>query len=178
MEIKYLESLLLESRIIFISGEINEALANYAIAGLLLLDAQSQEKPINLYINCYGGGAYEGLAIYDVMRLVKAPVDTYCVGKACSMAAWLLAAGKKGKRFATSNSYIMIHQGRAGMVGTTEDVRVEAEHTIDLQERMIKILAKHTGQSEERVCDDIRHNLWLNPEQAKDYGIIDEILEV
>lgn len=176
-------SRLLKDRIIFVGdpeGAISTASANTIIAQLLYLDAEDSEKDINLYINSPGGLVTAGLAVYDTMQFVKAPISTICIGMAMSFGALLLAAGTKGKRFALPNSRIMIHQPLilgGGITGQATDIDIENREMQENKNRLIKILAKHTGQSEERIRRDTERNFYLSAEEAKEYGIIDGILE-
>ena len=168
-------SRLLRERIIFIGDMIEDTMANLIIAQLLFLESEDPEKDIYLYINSPGGIVTSGLAIYDTMQYVKAPVSTICVGQAASMAAVLLAAGAKGKRYALPNSRIMIHQGSGGFRGNTPDVLIQVRELGTLVEKLHAILARHTGQTPERVKRDTERDYFLSAEEAKDYGIIDEV---
>jgi len=176
-------SRLLKDRIIFVGdpeGAISTASANTIIAQLLYLDAEDSEKDINLYINSPGGLVTAGLAVYDSMQFVKAPISTICIGMAMSFGALLLAAGSKGKRFALPNSRIMIHQPLifgGGISGQATDIDIENREMQENKNRLIKILAHHTGQSEERIRKDTERNFYLSAYEAKEYGIIDGVLE-
>jgi len=167
---------LLENRIIFLAGEINTSSADYAISNLLVLNSIDKESDIRLYITSYGGSAYAGLAIYDCIQMIEAPVATFCLGPAFSMAAWILASGDFGKRYATPNSRILLHQAWIQTAGTTADIRVAAENIMELEKKMISILAYHTKKSFEEIDKSIQRDLWLNAEEAKEFGIIDHIV--
>ncbi len=168
-------SRLLKERIIFLGDAIEDHIANLVIAQLLFLESEDPTKDISLYINSPGGVVTSGLAIYDTMQYLKAPVSTICIGQAASMASVLLAAGAKGKRFALPNSRIMIHQGSAGFRGNTPDVEIQVREVMHLTERLTKILASHTGQTPEKVKQDSDRDYYLGAEEAKAYGIIDEV---
>lgn len=176
---RYVESeILFKNRYVLLMGTINSETAELTIAQLLALDSQNPDLEIRLLISSGGGGIYSGLAIYDCMQIIKAPVSTVCIGQALSMAAWLLAAGKKGRRFATENSRILLHQAFLQTAGTTEDIKITAQNMIEIEERFIKILSRHTGRNEEEIKNKIQRDYWLNPKQARDFGIIDEIIKV
>ena len=168
-------SRLLRERIIFLGDAIEDHLANLVIAQLLFLESEDPEKDISLYINSPGGVVNAGLAIYDTMQYLRAPVNTICIGMAASMAAVLLAAGAPGKRYALPNSRIMIHQGSGGFRGNTPDVFIQVKELEALNERMHEILARHTGRSVETIRKDTDRDYFMSPEQARDYGIIDDI---
>ncbi len=168
-------SRLLRERIIFIGDLIEDTMANLIIAQLLFLESEDPEKDIYLYINSPGGVVTSGLAIYDTMQYVKAPVATICVGQAASMAAVLLAAGAQGKRYALPNSRIMIHQGSGGFRGNTPDIMVQVKEITALTEKILSILARHTAQPLERVKRDSDRDYFMSAEEAKDYGLIDEV---
>ncbi|TAL13103.1 MAG: ATP-dependent Clp protease proteolytic subunit [Chloroflexota bacterium] len=168
-------SRLLKERIIFIGDVIEDHLANLVIAQLLFLESEDPEKDISLYVNSPGGVVTAGLAIYDTMQYLRAPVSTICLGQAASMAAVLLAAGAKGKRYALPHSRIMIHQGSGGFRGNAPDAVIqmrEWEHLVQLNHA---ILARHTGQTVERIVADTDRDRFMSPEEAKDYGIIDAV---
>jgi len=171
-------SRLLRERIIFLGDAIEDHVANLVIAQLLFLDSEDPEKDIYLYINSPGGIVTSGLAIYDTMQYVRAPVSTICIGMAASMAAVLLAAGAKGKRFALPNSRVMIHQGSSGFRGNTPDVLIQVKETEFLVQRNHEILARHSGQPLDKVIHDTERDYFMSPEQAKDYGIIDAVYSV
>ncbi len=171
-------SRLLMDRIVFLGSSIDDNVANIIIAQLLFLDAEDPERDIYLYINSPGGVVYSGLAIYDTMRHLRAPVSTFCVGMAASMAAVLVAAGEKGKRAALPNSRIMIHQPSSGAHGTASDIEIAAKEILNIRERLNEILAFHTGQPTERIADDVDRDRFMSPAEAVEYGIIDRVLEV
>lgn len=168
-------SRLLRERIIFIGEPIDDTLANLVIAQLLFLESEDPEKDIYLYINSPGGLVTSGLAIYDTMQYLRAPVSTICVGQAASMAALLLAAGAKAKRYALPNSRIMIHQGSAGYRGATPDIFIQVRELSTLVERIHTILAQHTGQPVDKVKKDTERDYFMSAEEAKEYGLIDEV---
>jgi ATP-dependent Clp protease protease subunit len=168
-------SRLLRERIIFLGDAIEDHLANLIIAQLLFLDAEDPERDISLYINSPGGVVTSGLAVYDTMQYLRAPVSTICIGMAASMASVLLAAGAKGKRYALPNSRIMIHQGSAGFRGNTPDVFIQVRELEELNKRLNGILATHTGQPEDKITKDTDRDYFMSAEQARAYGIIDEV---
>lgn len=169
-------SRLLMDRIVFLGAPINDDVANIIIAQLLFLDAEDPEKDIYLYINCPGGSVYSGLAIYDTMQFLRAPVNTFCVGLAASMGAFLLAAGTKGKRNALPNSRIMIHQPAGASQGTASDIEIQAKEILYARERLNELLALHTGQPVEKVAEDVDRDRFMSPLEAKEYGLIDHVL--
>jgi len=171
-------SRLLKERIIFLGGPVEDDIANLIIAQLLFLDSEDPDKEISLYINSPGGVITSGLAIYDTMRYVRAPVSTICTGIAMSMGAVLLAAGAPGRRFALPHSRIMIHQGSGGFRGNTPDVFIQVKEMEQLVRTTQEILAAHTGQPMEKVVKDTDRDLFLSPEQAVEYGIIDEVYKL
>ena len=168
-------SKLLEERIIFITGEINDALANTVVAQLLYLEAKDATKDIDVYINSPGGSVTAGLAIYDTMNFIKCGVSTICIGMAASMAAFLLSSGEKGKRFALPSSEIMIHQPLGGAQGQASDIKIQAEHILSLKKRLNEILAKNTGKPYEQIEIDTDRDNYLTAEEALSYGLIDRI---
>ncbi len=168
-------SRLLKERIIFIGDAVEDTMANLIIAQLLFLESEDPERDIYLYVNSPGGVVTAGLAIYDTMQYLKAPVSTICVGQAASMAAVLVAAGAKGKRYALPNSRIMIHQGSGGFRGNTPDVLIQVKELETLVDKLTRILARHTGQDVEKVRHDSERDRFMSAEEAKTYGIIDEI---
>jgi ATP-dependent Clp protease, protease subunit len=171
-------SRLLKDRIIFVGSPIDDTVANIIIAQLLFLDSTDSEKNINLYINSPGGSVTAGLAIFDTMRYIKSTVVTTCVGMSASIAAVLLAAGEKGKRFALPNSRIMLHQPSiGGLSGVASDVEIHARELIKWRERLNVILADATGQPIEKISADSDRDNFMNPEEAKAYGLIDDILQ-
>jgi ATP-dependent Clp protease, protease subunit len=169
-------SRLLKERIIFLGTPINDGVANAVIAQLLFLESQDQEKDIKIYINSPGGSVSSGLAIYDTMQYIKPEVSTICVGIAASMAAVLLAAGAKGKRFALPNSEVMIHQVMGGAEGQASDIKIAAEHILKIKDRLNKILVKHTGQSLSVIDRDTDRDKFMSADEAKKYGLIDKII--
>jgi ATP-dependent Clp protease protease subunit len=168
-------SRLLKDRIIFIGGPIDDTMANLVIAQMLFLESEDPEKDIYVYINSPGGVVYSGLAIYDTMQYIRPQVNTICMGIAASMAALLLAAGAKGKRFALPNSRVMIHQPHGGAEGQAVDIEIQAKEILHLREVGNHILATHTGQPLEKVARDVDRNFWMSATEAKEYGIIDDI---
>ena len=171
-------SRLLKERIIFLGDAIEDHLANLIIAQLLFLDSEDPEKDISLYINSPGGEVNSGLAIYDTMQYLRSPVSTICLGMAASMAAVLLAAGAKGKRYALPNARIMIHQGSGGFRGNAPDAMIQMKEWEFLVQRNNEILSRHTGQPLEKVMKDTDRDYFMAPEDAKDYGIIDAVYAV
>lgn len=169
-------SRLLKDRIVMLGTPINDDVANTIIAQLLFLESEDPDKDINLYINSPGGVVTSGMAIYDTIQFMKAPVSTICVGQAASMGALLLTAGAKGKRFALPNAQIMIHQPSGGAQGQATDIEIHAKEILKTRERLNKILAFHTGQPLKRIEDDVERDHFLTAEEAKEYGLIDDIL--
>jgi ATP-dependent Clp protease, protease subunit len=169
-------SRLLKDNIIFLGTPIDDQIANLIVAQLLFLEAEDPEKDINLYINSPGGSVTAGLAIYDTMQFIRPDVTTICVGMCASMGALLLTAGAKGKRFALPNSRILIHQPSGGMQGQATDVRIHAEELLRIRELTSQILAKHTGQDLETIERDVERDRYLSAVQAKEYGLIDEVI--
>jgi len=170
-------SRLLKDRIIFIGEPVDDHMANLIIAQLLFLQAEDPEKDIAIYINSPGGAVSSGLAIYDTIQYVKCDISTTCVGMAASMGALLLAAGTTGKRFALPNSRIMIHQPSGGFQGQASDIEIRAREIIQIKERLNEILAHHTGQPVERIQKDSDRDYFMSPQEALDYGLIDEIYQ-
>ena len=170
-------SRLLEERIVFIGEVIDEELASSVVAQLLFLEKKSPKKDVVMYVNTPGGAVHAGLAIYDVMQMLRCDVSTVCVGMAASAGAVLLAAGKKGKRYASANARIMIHQPWGGIRGVASDVSIQAEEMLKTRERLNDILARHTGQTVERIELDTERDRFMSPEEAREYGIIDGICE-
>src|SRR5512138_1576806 len=172
-------SRLLMDRIVFLGTPIDDTVANIIIAQLLFLQADDPEKDIYLYINSPGGSVYAGLAIYDTMQYLSTPVNTICMGLAASMGALLLATGTPGKRSALPNSRIMIHQPAVaqGIGGTAADIEIQAKEILYARERLNEILAKHTGQTVERIAEDVDRDRFMSAEEAKEYGIIDQVVE-
>lgn len=168
-------SKLLEERIIFITGEINDAVANTVVAELLYLEAKDSTKDIDIYINSPGGSVTSGLAIYDTMNFIKCDVSTICIGMAASMAAFLLSSGKKGKRYALPSSEIMIHQPLGGAQGQASDIKIQAEHILALKKKLNSVLAANTGKPIEQIEKDTDRDNYLTAEDALGYGLIDKI---
>lgn len=169
-------SRLLKDRIVFIGTAIDDHVANLVVAQMLFLQMEDPKRDINLYINSPGGSVTAGLAIYDTMQFVTCDVATYCVGIAASMGAVLLAAGSKGKRYALPNSDIMIHQVSGGAQGTASDVERTVEWMFKMKRRLIHILANHSGKTEEQVAQDSDRDYWMSAEEAKAYGLVDEVV--
>lgn len=171
-------SLLLKERIVFLGTPIDAMIANIVVAQLLYLAREDDEKDITMYINCPGGSVTAGLAIYDTMKLIRPAVSTVCVGLAASMGTVLLTSGEKGKRFALPNSTVHLHQVLGGAQGQARDIEIQARETLRLQRVLRTIIQEQTGQPMEKIEHDTDRDFWLNPEEAKDYGLIDEILAV
>ncbi len=169
-------SRLLKDNIIFIGSEINDEVANTVIAQLLYLEAENPEKEISLYINSPGGSISAGIAIYDTMQFVKADVATICVGQAASMAAVLLASGRPGKRFSLPNSRIILHQPSGGYQGQASDIAIQAREVLRVRENLNEILAKHTRREKEKIQADLERDFIMTATEAKEYGIIDQII--
>jgi ATP-dependent Clp protease protease subunit len=171
-------SLLLKERIVFLGTPINDQVANLIVAQLLFLEREDPDKDINLYVHCPGGIISSGLAIYDTIQVIKPEVSTICVGMAASMGTVILCAGAKGKRYALPNSTIHLHQAVGGAQGQATDIEIAAREIMRLQDLIRNILVKHTGQPIEKIAHDTDRDFYLNPEQAVEYGLIDEILNV
>jgi len=169
-------SRLLKERVVFAVGPVEDYMANVIVAQLLFLESENPEKDIALYINSPGGSVSAGLAIYDTMQFVKPDVSTICVGMAASMGALLLLGGAKGKRYALPNSTIMIHQAAGGFSGTAADIEIRAREILRIQQRIREIVVHHTGQTMDRVARDSDRDFFMTPEQAKEYGIIDDVI--
>ncbi|HDT15514.1 MAG TPA: ATP-dependent Clp endopeptidase proteolytic subunit ClpP [Firmicutes bacterium] len=169
-------SRLLKERIIFIGTPINDDVANLIIAQLLFLEGEDQKKEISLYINSPGGVVTAGMAIYDTMQFVQAPISTICVGQAASMAAVLLSAGTKGKRYALLNSRVLIHQPLGGVQGQASEIEIHAKEILKMKERLNNILSKHTGQKIEKIAADTDRDYYMTSEEAKKYGVVDEVI--
>ena len=169
-------SRLLKERIIFLSDEVNDATASLVVAQLLFLESEDPDKDIQLYINSPGGSITAGMAIYDTMNYIKPDVSTICIGMAASMGAFLLTAGHKGKRFALPNAEIMIHQPLGGTRGQAEDIRIHTERILKMRETLNKIIAERTGQPLEKVQKDTDRDFFMEAEEARAYGIIDEVI--
>lgn len=170
-------SRLLEDRIIFITGEINDAVANSVVAQLIYLEGKNPDKDICIYINSPGGSVTSGMAIYDTMQYIKCDVSTICLGMAASMAAFLLSAGTKGKRYCLKNSEVMIHQPMGGAQGQASDILISARHIEKIKKNMIDILSVNTGQSVEKVERDVDRDYFMSAFDAKEYGLIDDVIE-
>lgn len=170
-------SRLLKDRIIFIGTEINDQIANTIIAQLLFLRMEDPKKEVNLYVNSPGGQITAGLAILDTMQFLGCPINTYCIGQAVSMAALLVAAGTKGKRYALPNSRIMLHQPYSGVGGSAEDIALQAKEVIELKKILGNLMSNYTGQSYDKIIEDTERDFYMNAESAKKYGIIDHIAE-
>jgi len=169
-------SRLLKERVVFLVGPVNESTANLVMAQLLFLESENPDKDIHFYINSPGGSVSAGMAIYDTMQFIKPDVSTLCTGMAASMAAFLLAAGAKGKRFALPNSTVMIHQPLGGFQGQASDIEIHAKYILSLRERLNKLLAQHTGQSVEKIDRDTDRDNFLTAEDSVGYGLVDKVL--
>jgi ATP-dependent Clp protease protease subunit len=169
-------SRLLRERVIFLTGEVEDHMANLVVAQLLFLEADNPDKDIHLYINSPGGSVTAGMAIYDTMQFIKPDVSTICIGQACSMGSFLLTAGAKGKRFALDNSRIMIHQPLGGFRGQASDIEIHAREILYIRSKLNSLLAHHTGQSVETIEKDTDRDNFLSAEAARDYGLIDAVL--
>lgn len=169
-------SRLLKDRIIFLGAPIDDIFANLIIAQLLFLEAEDPEKDINLYVNSPGGSVTAGMGIYDTMQYVKPPINTICLGQAASMGAFLLTAGTKGKRFALPNARVMIHQPMGGFQGQATEIDIHAREILKIRERLNELMAKHTGQPLERISQDTERDYFMSAEEAKRYGLIDEVI--
>lgn len=169
-------SRLLQDRIIFIGTDITDQVANVVVAQLLFLRMEDPKKDVKIYINSMGGYITAGLAIYDTLRWLSCDVNTFCIGQASSMGALLLSAGTRGKRYALPNSRIMIHQPQGGIGGTSADVALQAKEILTLKVRLHEILAERTGQTVEKVAADSERDFYMSPQEAKEYGLIDEIV--
>ena len=170
-------SRLLKERIIFLVGPINDNVASLVTAQLLFLESEDPKKEINLYINSPGGLVTAGLGIYDTMQYIKPDVSTLCIGQAASMGSFLLAAGKKGKRFSLPNSRIMVHQPSAGFQGQATDIEIHANEVMDLKKRLNEIYSKHTGKSVDDVKKALERDNFMTPDNAKEFGLIDAVVE-
>lgn len=170
-------SRLLNERIVMLGSPVYDDVANVLVAQLLYLESVDPDKDIHFYINSPGGSVTAGMAIYDCMQLIRADVRTYCIGQCSSMGAWLLASGAKGKRFALPNSRIMIHQPLGGAGGQATDIEIQAQEILKTKQRMVEILARHTGQPLEKIARDIDRDNYMSPEDALRYGLVDEIIK-
>jgi ATP-dependent Clp protease protease subunit len=169
-------SRLLNERIIFLGTPVDDQIANLIVAQLIHLESEDPDKDISVYVNSPGGSVYAGLAIYDTMQYIKCEVQTICVGIAMSMGALLLAGGTKGKRMATPNSKILIHQVSSGFQGQATDIEIQAREVITLKRRLEEIISEHTGQDIEKVSKDMERDYFMTPEEATEYGIIDNVI--
>ena len=172
-------SRLLEDRIIFLADQVTDATASLVVAQLLYLEAKDPDKDIQLYIDSPGGSITAGMAIYDTMQYIKCDVSTICIGMAASMGAFLLAAGEKGKRLALPNSEVMIHQpliAGGGLSGQTTDIKIYTDHLVNTKKKMNEILAERTGQTYEKLCEDTERDNFMTAQEAKEYGLIDEVI--
>ncbi len=169
-------SRLLRDRIIFLGGQIHDEVSNLVIAQMLFLEAEDPDADINLYVNCPGGSITAGLAIYDTMQYIRPDVSTFCVGQAASMAAWLLAAGAKGKRSALPNSRVMIHQPWGGAQGQAQDINIQAREILKLRDRLNEVLARHTGQSVDQIARDTERDYYMDGNEAQRYGLVDQVV--
>ena len=170
-------SRLLKERIVFVVGPINDAVASLVTAQLLFLESEDPKKEISLYINSPGGLVTAGLGIYDTMQYIKPDVSTLCIGQAASMGSFLLAAGKKGKRFSLPNSRIMVHQPSAGFQGQVTDIEIHANEVLSLKKRLNEIYSKHTGKNVDQIKDALERDNFMTPDNAKDFGLIDQVVE-
>ncbi len=170
-------SRLLKERIVFLVGPINDAVASLVTAQLLFLESENPKKEVFLYINSPGGLVTAGLGIYDTMQYIKPDVSTLCIGQAASMGSFLLAAGKKGKRFSLPNSRIMVHQPSAGFQGQATDIEIHANEVMSLKKRLNEIYSKHTGKSVDQIKDALERDNFMTPENAKDFGLIDQVVD-
>lgn len=171
-------SRLMKDRIVFLGTEINDDIANVVVAQLLFLESEDPEKDINLYINSPGGSVSAGLAIYDTMQYVRCPISTICIGQAASMGAVILTAGTKGKRRALPNSRIMIHQPLGGARGQASDIEIQAREILKMKEKLLQMIAQHSGQSYDRVLKDSDRDYYMSAIEGKEYGLIDEVVTI
>jgi ATP-dependent Clp protease protease subunit len=170
-------SRLLKDRIVFIGSAVDDNIANLIIAQLLFLEAEDSKKDIHLYVNSPGGIISSGLAIYDTMQYIRPDVTTTCMGMAASLAAVLLCAGAKGKRFCLPHARVLLHQPMGGISGQTADIEIHAKEMVAVRERLNKIISFHTGQPLNKIMEDTDRNFWMSPQEAKDYGLIDEVIK-
>lgn len=170
-------SRLLKERVIFLVGPVEDYMANLVVAQLLFLEAENPDKDIHLYINSPGGSVTAGMSIYDTMQFIKPDVSTMCIGQACSMGAFLLNAGAKGKRFCLPNSRVMIHQPSGGAQGQASDIHIQAQEILKIRAKLNQLMAEHSGQTVERIELDTERDNFMSAEQAKDYGLIDSVIE-
>jgi ATP-dependent Clp protease protease subunit len=170
-------SRLLKERVIFMVGQVEDYMANLVVAQLLFLEAENPDKDIHLYINSPGGSVTAGMSIYDTMQFIKPDVSTMCIGQACSMGAFLLNAGAKGKRFCLPNSRVMIHQPSGGAQGQASDIHIQAQEILKIRSRLNELMAQHSGQSVEKIALDTERDNFMSAEQAKEYGLVDAVIE-
>ena len=170
-------SRLLRERVIFLTGQVEDNMANLIVAQMLFLEAENPDKDIHLYINSPGGSVSAGLAMFDTMNFIKPDVSTICMGGAYSMGSFLLAAGQKGKRYALANSRVMIHQPSGGAQGQATDIEINAREILKIRDRLNRILAERTGQPLEKIERDVERDYWSDAQEAKEYGLVDEVLE-
>lgn len=170
-------SRLLKERVIFLVGPVEDYMANLVVAQLLFLEAENPDKDIHLYINSPGGSVTAGMSIYDTMQFIKPDVSTMCIGQACSMGAFLLNAGAKGKRFCLPNSRVMIHQPSGGAQGQASDIHIQAQEILKIRAKLNQLMAEHSGQTVERIELDTERDNFMSAEQAKDYGLIDSVID-
>ena len=170
-------SRLLKERVIFLSGEVEDRMANLIVAQLLFLESEDPKKDINIYINSPGGSVTAGMAIYDTMQFIKPDVRTLCIGQACSMGAFLLSAGAKGKRAVLPNARVMIHQPSSGTRGKITDQEIDLREGLLLKEKLAKILSKNTGQDFEKLKNDMERDYWMSAKEAVEYGLVDKIIK-
>jgi ATP-dependent Clp protease protease subunit len=168
-------SMLLKERIVFMVGPVEDNVANLVVAQLLYLEGENPDKDIHLYINSPGGSVTAGMAIYDTMQFIRSDVSTMCIGQAASMGSFLLAAGAPGKRYCLPNSRMMIHQPSGGSRGVAADIEIQAKEILLMRERLNEMLARHTGQSVERIREDTDRDFWMSPEEAVEYGLVDVV---
>jgi ATP-dependent Clp protease, protease subunit len=170
-------SRLLKERVIFLIGPVEDYMANLVVAQLLFLEAENPDKDIHLYINSPGGSVTAGMSIYDTMQFIKPDISTMCIGQACSMGAFLLNAGTKGKRFCLPNSRVMIHQPSGGAQGQASDIHIQAQEILKIRARLNELMALHSGQSIEKIELDTERDNFMSAQQAKDYGLVDAVIE-
>jgi len=169
-------SRLLKERVIFLVGQVEDHMANLVVAQLLFLEAENPDKDIHLYINSPGGSVTAGMSIYDTMQFIKPDVSTMCIGQACSMGAFLLSAGQKGKRYCLPNSRVMIHQPSGGAQGQASDIHIHAQEILKIRDRLNRIMAENSGKTVEEVARDTERDNFMSAEESKAYGLIDEVL--
>ncbi|WP_027331030.1 ATP-dependent Clp endopeptidase proteolytic subunit ClpP [Marinimicrobium agarilyticum] len=169
-------SRLLKERVIFLVGQVEDHMANLVVAQLLFLEAENPDKDIHLYINSPGGSVTAGMAIYDTMQFIKPDISTMCVGQACSMGAFLLTAGAKGKRYCLPNSRVMIHQPSGGAQGQASDIHIQAREILNIRERLNELMAHHTGQSVEQIALDTERDNFMSAQRSVEYGLVDKVV--